>query len=133
MHSLFERISYFLFDFCHFVAALDGERISVGFHIVEEHEGLVQEFISCGLSHHVSLVIVELGKHVHLGESLLLVGNSCHRLHHILDGGDAVEGIRAYVLVVNLSDLLTGSAPLPLQSWAKETILQQVCFSAFAK
>ena len=28
---------------------------------------------------------------------------------------------------------LKESAPLPLQSWAKETILQQVCFSAFAK
>ena len=36
MHSLFERISYLLFDLCHFVAALDGERISVGFHIVDD-------------------------------------------------------------------------------------------------
>mgnify|MGYP000075560330 CR=1 FL=1 len=35
---LFERISYLLSDLCHFVAALNGERISVGFHIIEEHE-----------------------------------------------------------------------------------------------
>ena len=66
MHSLFERISYFLFDLCHFVAALDGKRISVGFHIIEEHESLVQEFISCGLSHGIRLVIVEFGKHATL-------------------------------------------------------------------
>lgn len=49
MHSLFERISNLLFDLCHFVAALNGKRIPVGFHIIEEHERLVQEFISCGL------------------------------------------------------------------------------------
>ena len=30
-----------LFDLCHFVAALNGEGISVGFHIIEEHESLV--------------------------------------------------------------------------------------------
>ena len=48
MHSLFERISNLLFDLCHFIAALDGERIPVGFHIIEEHERLVQQFISCG-------------------------------------------------------------------------------------
>ena len=107
MHSLFERISNLLFDFCHFIAALNGKRIPVGFHIIEEHESLVQEFISCGLSHGISLVLIEFGKHVHLGESLLLVGNSCHRLHHILDGGYAVEGVRAYVLIVELPDLLT--------------------------
>ena len=91
MHSLFERISNLLFDLCHFIAALDRERISVGFHIIEEHERLVQEFISCRLSHGIRLVIVEFGKHIHLGESLLLVVDSCHRLHHVLDGGDAVE------------------------------------------
>ena len=62
MHSLFERISNLLFDLCHFIAALNGERIPVGFHIIEEHERLVQQFISCGLPHHVSLVIVEFGK-----------------------------------------------------------------------
>ena len=45
MHSLFERISYLLSDLCHFIAALNGKRISVGFHIIEEHEGLVQKFI----------------------------------------------------------------------------------------
>ena len=107
MHSLFERISNLLFDFSHFIAALDGERISVGFHVVEEHEGLVQEFISCWLSHHVSLVIIEFGKHIHLGESFLLIGDSCHCLHHILNGGDAVEGIRTHVLIVEFLNLLT--------------------------
>ena len=35
MHSLFGRISNLLFDLCHFIAALDGKRISVGFHIIE--------------------------------------------------------------------------------------------------
>ena len=107
MHSLFERISNLLFDLCHFIAALDGKRISVGFHIIEEHESLVQEFVSCGLSHGIRLVIVEFGKHVHLGESLLLVLYSCHRLHHVFYGSDAVEGVRAYVLVVEFPDLLT--------------------------
>ena len=107
MHSLFERISNLLFDFCHFVTAFDGERISVGFHIIEEHESLVQQFVSCRLPHGICLVIVEFGKHVHLGESLLLIGNSCHRFHHILDGGYAVEGIRAHVLIVEFPDLLT--------------------------
>ena len=58
MHSLFECISNLLFDLCHFVAAFDGEGISVGFHIIEEHERLVQEFVSCGLSHHICLVII---------------------------------------------------------------------------
>ena len=106
MHSLFERISNLLFDFCHFVTAFDGERISVGFHIIEEHERLVQQFVSCGLPHGIRLVIVEFGKHVHLGESLLLIGNSCHCLHHVFYGGDAVEGIRTYVLVVEFPDLL---------------------------
>ena len=48
MHSLFECISNLLFDLCHFVAAFDGEGISVGFHIIEEHERLAQEFVSCG-------------------------------------------------------------------------------------
>ena len=42
MHSLFERISNLLFDLCHFIAALNGKRISVGFHVIEEHESLVQ-------------------------------------------------------------------------------------------
>ena len=107
MHSLFERISNLLFDLCHFIAALNGKRIPVGFHIIEEHESLVQQFISCGLPHHVSLVIIELGKHIHFGETLLLVVDSCHRLHHVLDGGDAVEGIRTYVLIVELLNLLT--------------------------
>ena len=107
MHSLFECISYFLFDLCHFVAALDGERISVGFHVIEEHERLVQKFISSGLSHHIRLVIIEFGKHIHLGESFLLIGDSCHCLHHILNGGDAVEGVRTHVLIVELLNLLT--------------------------
>ena len=74
---------------------------------IAQHERLVQEFVSCGLSHGISLVIVEFGKHIHLGESLLLVVDSCHRFHHILDGGDAVEGVRAYVLIVELLNLLT--------------------------
>ena len=107
MHSLFERISNLLFDLCHFIATLNGKRISVGFHIIEEHESLVQEFISCRLSHGICLVIVEFGKHVHLGESFLLVLYSCHRLHHVFYGGDAVEGVRAYVLIVELLNLLT--------------------------
>ena len=107
MHSLFERISYLLFDFCHFVAALDGERISVCFHIIEEHERLVQQFISCGLSHGICLVIVEFGEHIHLRESFLLIGNPRQRLHHIRYGGDAVEGLRSHVLVVEFPDLLT--------------------------
>ena len=107
MHSLFECISNLLFDFCHFIAALDGERITVGFHVIEEHEGLVQQFISCGLPHHIRLVVVEFGKHVHLGESFLLIGNTRHRLHHILYGSDAVEGVRAHVLIVEFPDLLT--------------------------
>ena len=79
----------------------------MGFHIIEEHERLVQEFVSCGLSHGIRLVIVEFGKHVHLGESLLLVLYSCHCLHHVLNGGDAVEGVRTYVLIVELLNLLT--------------------------
>ena len=107
MHSLFECISNLLFDFCHFIAALDGERITVGFHVIEEHEGLVQQFISCGLPHHIRLVVVEFGKHVHLGESFLLIGNTRHRLHHILYGSDAVEGIRSHVLVLDFLSLLT--------------------------
>ena len=41
------------------------------FENIEEHEGLVQEFVSCGLSHGIRLVIVEFGKHVHLGEGIL--------------------------------------------------------------
>ena len=107
MHSLFERISNLLFDLCHFVAAFDGERISVCFHVVEEHERLVQQFISCGLPHHIRLVIIEFGEHIHLRESFLLIGNTCHRLHHILDGGDAVEGVRTHILIVELLNLLT--------------------------
>ena len=78
----------------------------MGFHVVEEHEGLAEQFVPCGLPHGVGLVIIEFGEHVHLGEPLLLVGDACHGFHHVVDGGDAVEGIRTYVLVVELLDLL---------------------------
>ena len=53
MHSLFECISNLLFDLCHFVAALDGESISVGFHIIEEHESLVQKLPQFGITNSV--------------------------------------------------------------------------------
>ena len=114
MHSLFERISHFLFDLCHFISAFDGERVSVGFHIVEEHESLVEQLISCRLPHGISLVVIEFSQHIHLHESSFLVGNTSHRLHHILDGSDTVEGIRPHVLVVEFLDFLTSHLHLLL-------------------
>ena len=80
--------------------AVDRESVAVTLHIVEEHESLVQQFVSCGLPHGVGFVIVEMGKHIHLREALLYIVDARHGFHHVVDGGDAVEGVRSYILIV---------------------------------
>ena len=108
MHSLFECISNLLSDLCHFVAAFDGEGISVGFHIIEEHECLVQEFVSCGLVPRYPPRDSRARQSMSILESRFS-SSSIPAIAFITSSmvAIAVEGVRTYVLIVEFLNLLT--------------------------